>query len=269
MRPIRPYILVQVNPQDINKGQPVTISARLYDRDTNQPQIVSRIFLTIISLKDGHVVWNNEVIRKNNWKFDELIGTKDMKEGHQYEVRVSNNWNFSPMGATTFKIIKDATTPVILIPLIISISKQREFLQKEINKFNNQEDPLFPQEENIKKQLQDKLDDINKKKLRDPLDDVVKKKIKMYIWRTEMDKRVCTKYCLPLQNKIFLPHEELPEMPQHPQCRCHVEIVYKDQFDASFTNIQQIYQAAIQVKQQRRMNNIIKAITYIDEMIIQ
>lgn len=250
MRAIRPYILVQTNPQAINKGQPITISARLYDRDTNQPQIVSRIFMTIISLKDGHRIWNSEVINKNDWKFDILIGTGDMKEGHKYEIRVSNNWNFSPMGATVFEIIKDATIPIVLLPFIIPISKQREFLQEEIEKFD--------EHSNIRNQLQDKLDEI--KELREPVDDIKKRQVKFYIYRTEMDKRVCP-ICRPFSNKIYNTDEQLVDIPQHRNCRCFFEIVYFDQFDASFKEILTVLQVA---KTASVVNNTLKAINVIE-----
>lgn len=254
-RAIRPYILVQTNPQSINKGQPLTISARLYDRDTNQPKIVSRIFMTIISLKDGHKVWNSEVVKKNDWKFDIMVGTSDIKEGHKYEVRVSNNWNFSPMGATDFEIIKDATIPIVLLPFIIPISRQREFLQKEITKFD--------EDSNIRNQLENKLREIEESQLREPEDDITKKEIKFYIYRTEMDKRVCP-ICRPFSNRIYNRDEELVEIPQHHNCRCLFEIVYLDQFDASFTEVQEVFNAATKIRNDNQMRDILKAIEFIE-----
>jgi SPP1 gp7 family putative phage head morphogenesis protein len=254
MSAIRPYIIVQTNPQAINKGQPLTISGRLYDRDTNQPKIVSRIFMTIISLKDGHRVWDSEVVKKNDWKFDILIGTGDMKEGQHYEIRVSNNWNFSPMGATEFEIIKDATVPIILLPLVIPISQQILFLQEEIEKFDK--------EDNIREQLEEKLKEIEETNLREPVDDIKKKEIKLYIYRTEMDQRVCP-ICRPFSNKIYNPKEELVDIPQHPNCRCFYEIVYKDQFDASFNEILDVVQVAHIAN---TANNTLKIINAIEVM---
>lgn len=61
--------------------------------------------MNIISMKDGHTVWPAEVVRVNDWKFDILIGTDDMKQGHEYQIRVSNNRNLSPMGATVWKSV--------------------------------------------------------------------------------------------------------------------------------------------------------------------
>lgn len=212
--------------------------------------------MTIISMKDGHKVWDTEVIRKNDWKIDELIGTRDMKEGHEYQVRVSNNWNFSPMGAAKFKIIKDATIPVILFPLVIPIFRQREFLQKEIDKFKDKR-PLTgpPQDEHIKRQLEEKLRQLddeerireeNKFRVDDPRqpdDDITKKKVRLYIYRTELDKRVCP-ICKKFESKIYLPTEELPDIPQHENCRCHMEVVYHDSFEASFTDVLQVIRIA-------------------------
>ena len=58
-KPKRPLIIVQTSPEEISKGQMFTISARLFDPLTNQPMTVSRIFMSIISKKDGHIVWPN------------------------------------------------------------------------------------------------------------------------------------------------------------------------------------------------------------------
>ena len=117
--PKRPLILVQTNPEETSKGQMLTISARLFDPDTNQPMTVSRIYMNITNRKDGVEVWPNEVIRKNTDRFDIQIGTDAMKEGEEYFVRVSNNWNQSPNGSTFFKIRKDTTKAFILAPLAI------------------------------------------------------------------------------------------------------------------------------------------------------
>lgn len=136
MRAIRPYILVQTNPQRINKGQPLTISARLFDRVTNQPLYVRKIYLNIISTKDGHTVWPMEVVRKDSYKFDILIGTDEMKPGHNYLVRVSNNRNLSPLGATEFQIVKDSQIPIALFPIPLPVRQPDDSLNKrEIKKF--------------------------------------------------------------------------------------------------------------------------------------
>ena len=114
MKSIRPYILVQANPESIQQGQPLTLSGRLYHPDTMLPLPVKKIFLNIISMKDGHTIWPVEVIRKNTSRFDIVIGTAAMKINHTYRVRVSNNRNFSPMGATDVMIKDDGLKPLLL-----------------------------------------------------------------------------------------------------------------------------------------------------------
>lgn len=209
VRAIRPYILVQTNPQSIDIGQPLAISARLYDRDTNQPLIVRKIYLNIISMKDGHTIWPLEVVRKNDWKFDIMIGTDNMKRGHHYLVRVSNNRNLSPMGATEFDVVKDNQVPIaiFLIPLVI----------------------------------------------RKPEDDLDERDIEKLIFRTQMDHRVCP-LCKPYENQIFSPDEAIPKIPVHPNCRCTYDVIFKDIFEASFNEIQQIYQTATAVRTLKVIN---------------
>ncbi len=130
MRAIRPYILVQTNPQSVDISQSIAISARLYDRDTNQPLVVRKIYLNIISMKDGHTIWPLEVVRKNDWKFDILIGTENMKRGHHYLVRVSNNRNLSPMGSTEFDVVKDNQVPIVIFPIPLPIREPTDDLDK-------------------------------------------------------------------------------------------------------------------------------------------
>jgi len=186
-----------VNPQSINKNQPLTISARLYDRDTNQPYTVRKIYLNIISLKDGHTIWPIEVVRVNDYKFDILIGTDNMKEGHEYLVRVSNNRNLSPMGATTFSVIKDSQVPILLFPIPLPV--------------------------------------------REPTDDLVRRQIDKLIFRTQMDHRVCP-LCEPYANDEFSPNDEIPHLPIHFSCRCSYDVIFKDEFEASFEEVKEIYQ---------------------------
>ncbi|MCH7647130.1 MAG: hypothetical protein IIA83_00780 [Thaumarchaeota archaeon] len=47
------------------------------------------------------------MIRKNVSGFDIGIGTKEFKAGHDYLVRVSNNYNPSPLASTIFTIKKE------------------------------------------------------------------------------------------------------------------------------------------------------------------
>ena len=96
----------------------IHISARLFDKKTLTLMEVSRIYMTITSLKDGHTVWPLEVIRKDASGFDIGIGTQEMKEGHNYLVRVSNNWNLSHSAATSFEIKETPFPVVVLLPII-------------------------------------------------------------------------------------------------------------------------------------------------------
>lgn len=179
--PIRPLIVVEAIPSEVDRGQTLAVSARLFDKRTMLPSEVSRIFMTITSEKDGHVVWPLEVVRKDADGFDIMIGTEDMKEDHTYLLRVSNNWNLSPSAATTFGVRKKTTVLPIIIPFILA--------------------PLIlPQD--------------------DP------RRVEKYIFRTQMDHRVCPE-CKQYENQEFKPEDtDIPKIPVHPNCRCTMDVIY-------------------------------------------
>ena len=229
MRAIRPYILVQTNPQSINKGQPLTISARLYDRDTNQPLTVRKIYMDIISMKDGHTIWPIEVVRKDDWKFDILIGTDEMKEGHEYRIRVSNNRNMSPMGATQFNVVKDGQKAILLFPIPLPV--------------------------------------------REPTDDLLRKQIEKLRFVTQMDARVCVlcqahadEHSPGLQPGEYDPSQPIPRIPVHWNCRCTYDVIFTEQYEKTFEAVQQVYIAAQEALKQRQMNDILKAISFIERI---
>lgn len=226
---IRPYILVQTNPQAINKGQPLTISARLYDRFTNQPLSVRKIYMNIISMKDGHTIWPIEVVRKNDWKLDILIGTDEMKQGHQYRVRVSNNRNMSPMGATDFEVIKDGQIPIILFPIPLPVREPSDLLlrwQIEKLKFVTQMDSRV----------------------------------------CPICLKHSQEHSPGMQAGEYDPNEPIPRIPVHWNCRCTYDIIFNLEYEKTFEAVQQVYIAAQEELKQRQMMKILKAITFIDRI---
>ena len=103
-------ISAESHPKEIEKNQMLQLSARFFSKQTLALMEVSKIYMTITSLNDGHVAWPLEVIRKNTSGFDIGIGTKYLKAGHDYLVRVSNNYNLSPSASTIFTIKKEKDT---------------------------------------------------------------------------------------------------------------------------------------------------------------
>lgn len=187
-RPIRPVIVVEAIPTEVDRGNTIALSARFFDKITMKEMVVSRIFMTITSMKDGHVVWPLEVVRKDASGFDIMIGTEDMQDDHTYLIRVSNNWNLSPSASTTLHVKKKS----ILLPII-------PFL---IIPFG----------------------------LRIPKD--VDRKVDKYIFRTQMDFRVCP-LCKEHENEEFLPDDpNIPHIPVHHNCRCTMDVIY--------VNVQQV-----------------------------
>jgi hypothetical protein len=217
-RPIRPIIVVEAIPVSVDRGQTISLSARLFDKLTMQPQEVSRIYMTITSQQDGHIVWPLEVVRKNAAGFDIMLGTEEMKDGHDYLVRVSNNWNLSPSSATQFLVKKKATVlPIVLLPLI----------------------PIIL-----------------------PID--IKRKVKQYIFRTQMDHRVCP-ICKPFENRVYNPGDaNIPSIPLHINCRCTMDIMYADpeQVTEDMRNVAQAAMTVAKTKVARQAISIINSSFY-------
>jgi len=212
-RPIRPIIVVEAIPTSVDRGQTIALSARLFDKLTMQPQEVSRIYMTITSQQDGHIVWPLEVIRKNASGFDIMIGTEEMKDGHDYLVRVSNNWNLSPSSATQFMVKKKSTVlPIVLLPLI----------------------PLIL-----------------------PID--FRRKVEQYIFRTQMDQRVCP-ICKPFENRVYNPGDaNIPTIPLHINCRCTMDVIYADPEQIT-EDMRNVAQAAVTVAKTKAARQAISVI---------
>lgn len=223
MRAIRPVIIVQTNPQTIQKGQPLIISARFYDRDTNLKVKVRHIYLNIISMKDGHTIWPAEIVRKNDWKMDIEIGSNNMKEGHTYLVRVSNNRNLSPEGSTQFTVIKPTGTPIILFPLI-----------------------TMPRpDDNAPKPL------ILKKIFRTQMDSRV----------CPICLEAQAGHSRGLNPSEYIPDDpDIPVIPLHINCRCTFDIIFNELFESGFEEIRDVYTIAVHA---RKTNEILKAISII------
>ena len=272
MRAIRPYIITQTSPQTIQMGQPLIISARFYDKRTNLKQRVSHIYLNIISLKDGHTIWPVEVVRKDDWKMDIEVGSDNMKAGHDYLVRVSNNRNLSPQGATEFKVQKGNSKAILLSPLALPLSQslipfitktvEQNFTPDELTRFLKSKFPDM--DANEIKRLRDTVLDNIRGKIK-PVDDVTKKMIKKKKFITQMDARVCP-ICLEAQSnsspglpssEYYTDDSDAPRIPLHFNDRCTYDIIFNDEFEASFEEIKQIYQAA-------KVAKILKILPYIE-----
>ena len=56
----------------------------------------------------------------------------------------------------------------------------------------------------------------------------LRRRVKEYIFRTQMDARVCP-ICKPFENRVFEPEDPaIPTIPLHINCRCTMDVVYFD-----------------------------------------
>jgi len=203
---------------------------------------VKKIYMTITSMKDGHTVWPLEVIRKEAAGFDIAIGTEEMKEGHEYLVRVSNNINLSPSASTSFKIEKSSFPLPLLLPIIFSPLFIKKYQDKGIRDVEGLTEYLKSQgltDNQIKEEITRILSEIQMdEEIRIPIDldrEILEKK-----WVTQMDARVC-KYCfahtLEGENNDGVwtgGDSDAPKLPEHPKCRCTYDLRYKINREAEF-----------------------------------
>jgi len=240
--PIRPIIVVEARPKEVEKKQMLQISCRIFDKHSLTPFEVSRIYMTIASLKDGHTVWPLEVIRKNVSGFDIGIATNEMKEGHEYLVRVSNNWNLSPSASVVFSV-KQSTFPLILLlPIAFSPLFIKKYQDKGIRDVEGLVEYLKSQgfsDARIKEEVNRIIKEVEaEENVRIPID--LDRKIINKRWVTEMDHRVCT-ICLDnstsgeeLDGVWEWDDPKAPEWPAHPRCRCNYDLEYAVNRDEEF-----------------------------------
>jgi hypothetical protein len=234
--PKRPIIVVEVGPKSVKKKEMIRISARLFDKKTLALMEVSRIYMTINSLKDGHTVWPLEVIRKNASGFDIEIGTHEMKEGHDYLIRVSNNWNLSPSAATSFKVEEGAPVGLVIIPIMFAPTFIKKYQDKGITDVPGLVNYLRSQgmsDEAIQQEVKRILKEVQmEEQVKIPID--LERRVVTKRWVAQMDHRVCTK-CLDnsTSGENFdgvWPWDDpnAPEWPAHPNCRCTYDLEYAE-----------------------------------------
>lgn len=205
---------------------------------------VSRIFMEITSMKDGHNVWPLEVVRRNAKGFDIGVGTQEMKVDHEYLVRVSNNDNLSPSASTSFKI-KPSTFPIVplILPLILSPLFVKKYGDKGIRDVNGLTDYLKGvgfSDDQVKEEVERIIKDLDQFSDGVIPDDSIKIPIDTYrddpikkMFRTQMDARVCQPpkepNCGEHAFQVFdYDDPTAPMIPIHRRCRCTYDLIYEN-----------------------------------------
>jgi hypothetical protein len=196
-----PVIQVFVSPREVHKGQLISISANIFDKNSSQPMAFDLLYMQIID-EDGTEVWPTSVIEKGVSSFHKLISTEEMQQGKTYTVRISPSRKLRPIGETRFKI-KDELLPLgLLVPgksliphLLLSVATSL-VVTKVLSDIVEPKDPIL--------------------------------KIAWLIFRTQRDTRVC-KYCKVHEDERFRPNDpDLPKIPVHLKCRCHFDIITEE-----------------------------------------
>ena len=196
----------------------------------------------ITSLKDGHSVWDMGVVRKDTAGFDIMIGTVEMKEGHSYLVRVSNNLNLSPSASVIFKVKKNEFPILALLPILLSPLFLRKYTNKGIKNLDELVTYLKTQgftDKKIKAEIKRIIAEITaNKQVKIPLD--ITRKVISKKWVTQLDHRVCE---ICRTNGISGKNSDgvwkygdtnAPDIPAHYNCRCTYELTYANWREDSF-----------------------------------
>ncbi len=267
--PIRPIIVVEAHPKEVEQKQMVQLSCRIFDKNTLTLLEVSRIYMTISSLKDGHTVWPLEVIRKNASGFDIAIGTQEMKLGHEYLVRVSNNWNLSPSASVVFAIKESKFPFIVLLPIIFSPLFIRKYQDKGIRDVEGLVSYLQSQGltgEQINEEVRRIVKEVEMGEHVDvkiPID--IDRRIINKMWVTQMDHRVCP-ICLDnsTSGENFdgvwrWDDPDAPELPAHFNCRCTYDLEYARNRDDEFKSaavMAGLYDIELPLQAIRVINNL-------------
>src|SRR5260370_26245042 len=90
-----PTINVIVAPLKVSKGQMISITANIFDKDTLEPMNFDKIYMQIIDEK-GIEIWPLSLMEEESAFFSKLISTSEMDPG-RYLVRVSPSKKLRPI----------------------------------------------------------------------------------------------------------------------------------------------------------------------------
>ena len=238
--PVRPVIVLQAYPGRVKKGDMMHLSCRMYRPGTLTPQQVSRIYMEITSLRDGHTVWELGIVRRDAAGFEMGIGTGEMQEGYKYMIRVSNNWSLSPSATAYFELApkQGLPAPLLVLPFALSALYMRKYEDPSIQTLADLIDEMRSRDmtdDEIQRAIEEIMremgygDDIGV-----PIDEPDKERAPVAKkWVTQVDGRVC-KYCVEaassgVESDGVWPYDDndAPQIPMHPNCRCSYELIYR------------------------------------------
>ncbi len=239
---MRPIILLTIQSEDVNHGDMMALTVRFYNPRTLLPFRVRTAFIQILN-ETGLEVWKKQPIRHNTKGFDILIGTSDMKPG-LHTVRISSSPLLSPAASTPFRIRErgvivalpiipiargwNLASPAIMARLGKTIQAELlKILKKNPKEFRKR---LKEEEEKMKHAKPSEIEpaqDPDQDGQPSPPGD--KRRLDHYIYRTQMDHRVCP-ICAAYEDTRYEPDEWKPIIPDdtHPNCRCTYDVIWVD-----------------------------------------
>lgn len=192
-------------PRDVSRGNLLQIQSIFLDRETGTPKRQSAIYLTIRDAKGVEVYPTSRVARNQSGMVID-IGTLDLPPG-KYNVMVSNSRSLSPSDTSEFRVtgpdLPEPPPVLRAVPLTKTAVPTDRALKTKINEFEKNVPivPLIPED----------------------------RRSALFVGRvrfvTEMDRKVCS-ICQAFDGEVYeLDDVRKPDIPIHPNCRCHYEYV--------------------------------------------
>lgn len=201
-----PEVRVNALPYKVTRGNLLQIQAIFLDRLTGDPIRVNEIFLQIRD-QAGVVVYPTSVVARHQSGMVIDIGTLEFPPG-PYNIMVSNRQSLSPSDTATFTVTgPDLPEPS---PTLKPIAEAKP--------------TDLPEDQDLKKRLDPFQSNVPIVPLL-PADRRSALIISRVRFVTELDRKVCV-ICRVYEGAVYeLDDVRKPDIPLHPNCRCHYEYV--------------------------------------------
>lgn len=207
-----PEVRANVLPREIDPGMMLQIQAVFLNRLSGQPKKVGTIYIRIRDREGKEVYPTSPVaVKRSGMVID--ISTAGLPPG-DYNVQVSNTPYFSPADTVPFKVKGDPLKDEI--PPLFQPMKKRDAIRKA---------PLPPDKEDLAEKVDGEDDVVPVVPLlpEDRATEQLQSGLVRFI--TELDFKVCAICAVFDQETYRVDDPEKPQIPLHPNCRCHYEYV--------------------------------------------
>lgn len=192
----------------MTRGNLLQIQAIFLDRLTGTPERVDKIYMKIMA-EDGRLVYPASLMARKQSGFIIDISTLEFPPG-KYTLLISNQDIFSPSDRARFEVMGP------------ELPEQPPLF--EANAKNQVQKTAVPQDPELKKKVNEFTENVPLVPLlpADRRSALFQSKVRFV---TELDRKVCP-VCQAFQGEVYEQDDvRKPDIPIHPNCRCHYEYV--------------------------------------------